>query len=626
MARYFNNKPVELLAPAGNFEIFKGIINLGCDAVYFGGKNLNMRLHRKDYNFTDQELSEAVRMARALGKKAYITVNNLYNDQELGQLKEFLLLLHDIKPDALIVQDFSVIELIKEMSLKLPVHASVMMNIHNLQSMYALQELGVTRVVLSREAPLTYGKYLAARTNLELEYFVHGDMCIAHGGQCLYSGMLFGQSSNRGRCLKPCRWGYQIHHGGKDYPAQFPLAVKDMYMYENIPELIDGGITSFKIEGRMRDVDYLTMIINAYGDGIDRYIEDPLDYDRRMEAVKLYENRKRDTSAAYAFGRPGLKNINTRYEGTGTLFSSGKVFSTATEERETSKERLEKIRTLLKEQAAGKKGKANLTVKVNNLCQAKICLDLKADAIYLSGDVFLPDKPFSGKEIKELIKEKGDTAIYLGMPHMTFDIQMEEYGQLLSSHIPVDGLLATNIGGIRTFRDRELIGDYPLNILNNNTAAFYIKQGLKRFTITPEATLPETISIINKMAGRAELIVHGSPTVMYMEHDLYDNVKQAGNGLLYLTDEAGFNHPVYKDRYGRNHMLLYKNICYLPILKELYQAGLRNFRIEACHLKEEELARTIAAYRQALNNMDDCEAIYEELAEGGSWTLGSFAL
>ncbi len=626
MVRYFNNKPVELLAPAGNFEIFKEIITLKCDAAYFGGKILNMRLHRKNYNFTDQELSEAVRMAHSLGKKAYITVNNMYNDQELGQLKEFLLLLHDIKPDALIVQDFSVIELIREMSLKLPVHASVMMNVHNLQSMYALQELGVTRVVLSREAPLAYGKYLAAKTHLELEYFVHGDMCITHGGQCLYSGMLFGQSSNRGRCLKPCRWGYGIHYNDKEYVTQFPLAVKDMCMYENIPELIDGGITSFKIEGRMRDPDYLTMLINAYGDGIDRYIKDPLNYDRRKEAVKLDESRKRDTSTAYAFGRPGLKNINARYEGTGTLFSSGKVFSTATQERETTGERLRNVGALLKEQAVGGKEKANLTVKVNNFRQAKTCLDLKADAIYLSGDVFLPDKPFSRKEIEELIKCKGDTKVYLGMPHMTFDIQMEEYEQFLSSLIPLDGLLATNIGGIRAFKGRELIGDYPLNILNAKTAEFYLRQGLKRFTITPEATLSETLSILNHMGGQAELIVHGSPTVMYMEHDLYDNVKEAGNGLLYLTDEAGFNHPVYKDQYGRNHMLLYKNICYLPILKELYQAGLKNFRIEACHLKEEELASTVAAYKQALKDMDACEDLYEELAAGGSFSLGSFSL
>ncbi|HAB62559.1 MAG TPA: peptidase U32, partial [Lachnospiraceae bacterium] len=128
MSRYFNNKTIELLAPAGNFEIFKGIINLGCDAVYFGGKNLNMRLHRKNYNFSDEELFEAVKMAHEHGKKAYITVNNMYNNDELEELKEFLLLLGKINPDALIVQDLSVIPLLKELNVNIPVHSSVMMN------------------------------------------------------------------------------------------------------------------------------------------------------------------------------------------------------------------------------------------------------------------------------------------------------------------------------------------------------------------------------------------------------------------------------------------------------------------------------------------------------------------
>lgn len=627
MTRYFNDKPVELLAPAGNFETFKGIITLGCDAVYFGGKNLNMRLHRKDYNFTNEELFEAVKIAHSLGKKAYITVNNLYSDQELDQLKEFLLLLGEVKPDALIVQDLSVIALLKELSVDLPVHASVMMNVHNLQSIYALQEMGVTRIVLSREAPLSYSKYLAAKTNMELEYFVHGDMCVAHGGQCLYSGMLFGQSSNRGRCLKPCRWGYQVLHNGTEYRTEFPLAVKDMCMYEHILELIDGGITSFKIEGRMRTLDYLTMLIQAYGDSIDRYIEDPLSYDRTRNFLLLHENRKRDTSTAYAFGNPGLSNINTRYEGTGTLFSSGKVFSTATEERESSKEKIQKINRQLEEHSIGFKEKAKLCVKVNNIRQAKVCVDLKVDAIYLSGDVFLPDKPFSKEQMKELAEIKGETGIYLCMPHMTFDTQFEQYEQLLAYGLPVDGLMATNIGAIRAFRDITLIGDYPLNILNRKSAELYTELGLERFTITPEATLSEAITILNRMGSHAELIVHGSPTVMYMEHDLYDNVNQDRSGLLFLTDEGGFQHPVYKDQYGRNHMLLYKNLCYLPILKGLYRAGLSHFRIEASHLPEQELARIITVYQQALREPDTCEALYEDLEPVHSgWTLGSFGL
>lgn len=627
MARFFNNKPIELLAPAGNFEIFKEVIHYDCDAVYFGGKNLNMRLHRKDYNFSDAELLEAVNIAHSLGKKAYITVNNLYGDQELSELEIFLLKLEEYKPDALIVQDLSVIALIKELNLSLPVHASVMMNIHNQQSIYALKELGVTRVVLSREASLTYSKYLADTTQMEMEYFIHGDMCIAHGGQCLYSGMLFGQSSNRGRCLKPCRWCYKLLHDGTQYPTEFPMAVKDMSMYEYIPELIEGGVTSFKIEGRMRDIGYLKMIIGTYADAIDRYINDPLCYDRTKNSALLQENRKRDTSTAYAFGRPGLSNINTRYEGTGTLFSSGKVFSTATEERVITEEKIEKINQELQGYQKNNTNKAKLCVKVNNLRQAQICLDSGVCAVYLSGDVFLPDNPFSRQEIEELISRKGNTEIYLGMPHMTFDMQFEQYGQLMASRLPVDGLLATNIGGIRAFKDKKLIGDYPLNILNYASAEFYEGMGLDKFTITPEATLTEALDLINRMGSKAELIVHGSPTVMYMEHDLYDNVEKDRKGLLYLVDEKGFRHPVYKDRYGRNHMLLYKNLCYLPILKGLYEAGLSRFRIEAAHLTEEELKHVLTVYKKALLDFDTCPALYKDFkTEETGLTLGTFGL
>jgi putative protease len=639
MARYFNRKQVELLAPAGNFEIFKEVIKLGCDAVYFGGKNLNMRLHRKDYNFTDAELQEAVKIAHSLGKKAYITVNNLYADQEISELKEFLLKLEDIKPDALIVQDLSTIALIHAMELNLPVHSSVMMNVHNLESIYALKELGVTRVVLSREASLAYSRYLNAKTDMELEYFIHGDMCIAHGGQCLYSGMLFGQSSNRGRCLKPCRWEYTLEQGGKYYQTTFPLAVKDMFMYENIPELIEGGITSFKIEGRMRDIDYLTMIINAYGDSIDRYIQDPLNYDRQKDLKELIDSRKRDVSTAYAFGRPGLSNINERFEGTGKLFSSGKVFSTATEERETTGEKLEKVSDYLKEHKASLIHKPVLNVKVNNITQAKMCFDLQVDTIYLSGDVLKPDSPFSRKDIEELVKMKGNTKVYFGMPHMTFDTQFEEYRQFMSFGIPIDGLSVTNLGGIRVLDSSIIIedsrlagnyalnGDYPLNILNQTTAGFYLDRGFQYVTITPEATLPETVSLLNGMGEWAELIVHGSPTVMYLEHDLYDNVEENSDGLLYLVDGESFKHPVYKDQYGRNHVLLYKDICYLPIIDGLLAAGLKNFRIEASYLSTEDLKKVITVYQKALKEPDKCRILYENLKPArAGWTLGSFAL
>ena len=401
MSRYFNNQEVELLAPVGTFEIFKQVIHSGADAVYLGGKIFNMRMHRKGFNFTDEELAEAVKITHDLGKKIYITVNNLLSSEDLKQAKDYLTYLSELKPDAIIVQDMSIVYLVNELGLDLNIHASVMMNTHNLETIKALRELGVTRVVTSRDIDLETVKYFSRQTDMEFEYFVHGDMCVAHGSQCTYSGILFGKSGNRGLCMKPCRWGYKMNQGGNQYNTTFPLAVKDMYMYENIPELIEAGVGSFKIEGRMREADYLLGIINSYSDAINRYIEDPIFYDRQKDSKTLYENRKRDFSTAYAFCKPGLSNINERWEGTGKFYSTGKVFSKPVEESEMKDSRVQQIKSML---ATGdiKTHRPTLSVKVNSYQAAMMAIEEGVEKIYLSGEVFQPQLPFSVKEIRKI--------------------------------------------------------------------------------------------------------------------------------------------------------------------------------------------------------------------------------
>ncbi len=137
-------------------------------------------------------------------------MNNLFSHEDIHVARDYLLFLNDVQPDGLIIQDLAVLQLVKELSLNLPLHASVMMNVHNLAMIHGLKERGISRVVLSREMSLDQIKYIKTQTDMEIEYFTHGDMCIAHGSQCHYSGILFGMSSNRGRCLKPCRWDYHI--------------------------------------------------------------------------------------------------------------------------------------------------------------------------------------------------------------------------------------------------------------------------------------------------------------------------------------------------------------------------------------------------------------------------------
>jgi putative protease len=637
LARYFDGKEVELLAPAGTFEIFKRVVETGADAIYCGGKKLNMRIHRKDYNLTDDELRQAVEMSHSMGKKIYITLNNLYECKELKEVEAFLEFLGEIRPDAVLVQDFSVIEMVRRKKLGLNLHASVMMNAHNLETLKELQRLGITRVVASREMGLAQVKALHLQTGMEFEYFTHGDMCIAHGSQCLYSGILFGKSSNRGMCMKPCRWGFSVKKDGSVYPTGYPMAVKDMYMYENIPEMIQAGITSFKIEGRMRDADYIVHLVNCYSDAIDRYIDDPLAYDRRRHAEVLYQHRKRDFSIGYAFGKPGLSNINKRLEGTGAFYSTGQVFSKPVEEHEITPERIQRVREML---GTGLKNaqKPVLGVRVNSFEQATASLEEGADCIYLAGDVFEPDIPLGKKEILRLTSMKGKSKVFLALPRMTFEEDISRYRHLLSENLNVDGLLVTNLGAIHALKkfELEMGGDFSLNIYNPMAAAFYAAQGLTWITASLESPVRNTRELVQGSPIPVEMVVHGLPVVMYMEHDLYENTRayppagqeanrHVDDRILVLKDDAGYEHPVFRDQAGRNHMTLYKELCLLPVLKELCSAGVSRFRIEARGYSTPSLRRILRVYKKAMADLDSSPELFMSMkSEGPGYTLGAF--
>ncbi|MCT4605116.1 MAG: U32 family peptidase [Marinisporobacter sp.] len=637
MSRFFSNQEVELLAPAGTFDIFKRVIHSGADAVYLGGKILNMRMHRKDYNLSNEEIKEAIEIAHTLDKKVYITVNNLFSQKDLKDAIAYLKFLEEVQPDALIIQDLSILEFVREQNITIPLHASVMMNVHNLETIHTLKNLGVTRVVASREMDLKTIKTLHSQTDMEFEYFTHGDMCIAHGSQCLYSGIILGKSSNRGLCMKPCRWSFTSKRNGLVYPTEYPMAVKDLSMYEYLPEMIDSGIVSFKIEGRMRNSDYLIDLINDYSDAINRYINDPISYDRKKASQRIYENRKRDLSTAYAFGKPGLKNINRRYEGTGKFYSHGKVFSKPIEEITLKKERITKIKNVLNIENP-LSGDPILSIKVNSYKQAKIALEEGVDAIYLSGEVFEPNRPFSKEEILDLTKHKKHSKIYLCFPRMMYSRDFSNYTQLLKeSNLGLDGLVVTNLGAIHPFKDLglELIGDYCLNIYNQKSADFYKKQGLSTVTLSVETPLKDAKEMIIQSSIPVEMIVHGSPVVMYLEHDLYENTlleptkkednHHVDNHVLVLVDDKGYEHPIYRDREGRNHMTLYKDLCYLPFLKELHHIGVNRFRIEGCHYNTTQLKKVLRIYKKAIKDFAICEDLFDSLSsESMNFTLGAF--
>jgi len=632
MSRFFNNNKIELLAPAGTFEIFDKVIHSGADAVYLGGKKLNMRMLRSDYNLSNDEIEKAITIAHSLNKKVYITVNNLLSQEDLNDAQEYLKFLDKVQPDALIIQDFSILEFMKSLNLNLTLHSSVMMNAHNLETIRVLRECGITRIVAPRDMDLQTIKNLHTQTDMEFEYFTHGDMCIAHGSQCLYSGMIFGKSSNRGLCMKPCRWSFTMKKDGLVYPTEYPMAVKDMYMYENLPEMIEAGICSFKIEGRMRDANYLVAMINYYSDAINRYIDDPIRYNRKKNAQSIYDTRIRDLSTCSAFGKPGLSYINRRYEG------KGKIFSKPVDEIEISKVRISGIRDLLKKESS-LFAKPKLSVKVDSYLKARALLEVGVDAIYLSGEVFSPNLPFSKREIFKLTKDKKSTKIYLCFPKIMSEADFTKYNHLLKeNNLGIDGLVVTSLGAVHKYNSLglEIIGDYSLNIYNQKAATFYENQGLSIATLSVEAPLLDAIIIISKSSIPIEVIVHGSPTVMYMDHDLYENTKNlkpidcetntyVDNNVLVLVDEKKHEHPVYRDNYGRNHMTLYKELCYLPFLKELNDIGVNHFRIEACHYNISKLLKVVGIYKEALSDLSKSEKLFSSLGPNDAgYTLGAF--
>ena len=308
---------VELLSPAGNREKLEAAIRYGADAVYMAGESFGMRAAAN--NFSVSELTSAVTYAHAQGTKAYITVNTMPREHEYPALREYLTLLAErVRPDALIVADLGVFMLAKECAPHIELHVSTQANAVSAAACRAWHSLGAKRIVLARELSLEEIRAIRAGIpdSLELEAFIHGAMCISYSGRCLLSGHLTGRDANRGACTQPCRWGYHVKHmtvleeKRPDVPIpieeiegeSFIMSSKDTCMIEHIPALMECGIQSFKIEGRMKSAYYAAVTTNAYRMAIDAYQKGNYVFDPRL----LHE----------------LESVSHREYGTGYYFSS----------------------------------------------------------------------------------------------------------------------------------------------------------------------------------------------------------------------------------------------------------------------------------------------------------------
>lgn len=276
------NKDFELLAPAGNLEILKGVIESGADAVYVGGSMFGARAYAN--NFTEEELLEAIDFAHLRGVKVYLTVNTLIKNSEFSKLYDYLLVYYKRGLDAVIVQDIGVVKAIHEYFPSMEIHTSTQMTVTGADGVRFLSQFGVTRVVMAREVSLAEMKRIHEETGMELEAFVHGALCYSYSGQCLFSSILGGRSGNRGRCAQPCRLPYTVE-GKKD---EYILSFKDMCGIKALDKLHDAGVYSLKIEGRMKQLEYACGVVKYYRSYIDskKPVSDA-DYDR----IKALGNR-----------------------------------------------------------------------------------------------------------------------------------------------------------------------------------------------------------------------------------------------------------------------------------------------------------------------------------------------
>lgn len=276
------NKDFELLAPAGNLEIFKGVIESGADAVYVGGSMFGARAYAN--NFTEEELLAAIDFAHLRGVKVYLTVNTLIKNSEFSKLYDYLLPYYKRGLDAVIVQDLGVVKAIHEYFPSMELHTSTQMTVTGADGVRFLSQFGVTRVVMAREVSLAEMKRIHEETGMELEAFVHGALCYSYSGQCLFSSILGGRSGNRGRCAQPCRLPYTVE-GKKD---EYILSLKDMCGIKALDKLHDAGVYSLKIEGRMKQLEYACGVVKYYRSYIDskKPVSDS-DYDR----IKALGNR-----------------------------------------------------------------------------------------------------------------------------------------------------------------------------------------------------------------------------------------------------------------------------------------------------------------------------------------------
>jgi len=602
---------LELLAPAGKMEVLQRVVAAGADAVYLGGKRFNMRALKNDFNFTDDEIRSAVDFMHQRNRKIYITINNLYNSNEMDDIVDYLLFLKDTGVDALIVQDLGIVDLCLEMGLDIPLHASVQMGIANLEAVKILEAKGFERVILSKNVSLNEIKEISSGSNLGIEYFVHGDLCISHTGQCFMSSLISGESGNQGKCHKPCRWQYELQglKESKYEGYQHFLAHKDLCLYPYLPQMVEAGISSFKIEGRMRSADYLAHLVSIYRRALDRLINDPGSYQTdERELLDLHEHRIRDYTAG---------NLIAPLDRNGIGFDGlREPIPATTPELITKLEFSAPIENI----PLALPTTPQLTVRVGGLEGIQEISDLGVDNIILGYDQIRQNglgwSLAAINAASDMLKNT-KTRIYLETPRIVSQNDLEAIRKIktVTESAYIDGIIVNDLGSLNMFKDTglEMWGGQGLNTFNRNAAYFLQELGISRVTASLEMS-PDVLKMLLNSGVPTELMVHGPLPCMVTDLCVIQaaQAEEEGECSHYclrdeyaLVDRSGQRYPIVTDNNCRNYLMLPYDLCLFPYLPQLSAWGVKSFRIDGQYYKAEKAAEIVTCYSEGLKQIKE---------------------
>lgn len=500
-------KKIELLAPAGSFDALKAAINAGADAVYFAGKDFGARKFAA--NFDDEQIVEAIKYCKTHSVKSYITVNTLVTDREMKKLCPFLELIYAAGADGVIVQDMGVAKIIREQMPHLPLHGSTQMTVCTLDGAKQLEDLGYEQVVLSRELTKEQIEEICQNTNIKIEVFAHGALCVCYSGQCLMSSMIGGRSGNRGSCAQPCRMNYNLD--GKEGAV---LSLKDLSLIRHVDTLKEIGVDCLKIEGRMKGPEYISVVTSMYRKAIDGK-------EITNEDVKLLES---------IFYRGGY---------TDGYFTNNKTEDMYAPDKDENPYLKQKKYTMPPEKKADAKYQGRQPVSLT----APAFKAKNRKGIALSYRVRTADqlKAVLGTDYKTLYAPAGLISKYASALDLTKVVctlprlDMDKNLMQTIRNMGVEKAMASNIGQIAPLNQMgfKVIGDFTLNIYNTAALRMYKELGLWATCLSQELMLPQIRDIDKCMPVYS--LAYGRLPLMYIENPPKGKI---------LTDRQGISFPM----------------------------------------------------------------------------------